>query len=684
MQKKQNTKSRATDLLIILFCLAGTAVSGMLFWQEYNRTLVKLNEAPVGTIVFKNRTAHRKIENRIAWDRLKQTSPVYNGDTIRTADLSEAIITFPNTITHISIFENTLIQVFYSDAEGARIDVSSGNLDVTAGSGNVVISGGASTVEIGQGSRISLNRDSEGFGLAVSEGSARVNGTDLGAGGVLSLLADGSPNPNPAIALTAPEGLTRVLGSPEGGAQVLFSWNTANFNSGTHVVLQTAQDKAFTRIVESREIRGASSAVLSFPPGMYFWRALPVQGTEPVGGSHPSGRIEVLPAVSLSSFAPAQETVFTFPGDSSVPFSWSAIEGAGGYLFEISANEDMSAPEISRRLEGTAVVQTGLKTGRWYWRVRPVLPEHIRGDVSSAVRTFSIEQGSVVPAVPVLIFPGESAYLNSETPNLLWKYDSGVESWTVEVADNPQMSNPMVQQRTNANFYSFTSGNTLQIGKTYYWRVIAQTGTLSSSAVAQSFIPEDPAVLASRTIRRSPVPAPIEPAAPEPVVSVPEPPPPPVITEPAAPVIAEPVPESPVVEDRQLTTVSGIGTITGTVPADGYVVSLERLAKAPNLVFNWEGRSRDYYFSLYRADGEAIIVMTSVNEPRYRFQYPEILEAGEYIWQVFERDNQGMWPDAPSVAKRFTVTTEPVTNTAGPALIKQLPTSDPGVLYGNP
>jgi hypothetical protein len=133
-----------------------------------------------------------------------------------------------------------------------------------------------------------------------------------------------------------------------------------------------------------------------------------------------------------------------------------------------------------------------------------------------------------------------------------------------------------------------------------------------------------------------------------------------------------------------LTAVSGTGTITGTLPAEGYAVSLEQLAKAPNLVFNWEGESGTYYFSLYRADGEAIIVMTSVNEPRYRFQYPEILEEGEYIWQVFERDSQGMWPDAPSVARSFTVTTEPVTNTAGPALIKQLSTSDPGVLYGNP
>ncbi|MDR1306501.1 MAG: hypothetical protein LBK74_02870 [Treponema sp.] len=733
MRKRKSTKSRATDFLIILFCLAGASVSGMLFWQEYNRTLVKLNEAPVGTIVFKNRTAHRKIENRIAWDRLKQTSPVYNGDTIRTAELSEAVITFPNAVANIGVFENTLIQIFYSEAEGARIDLTSGNLDVTAGSGSVFVSSGASTIEIGQGSQVSLNQSSEGLGLAVSEGTARVNGTDLESGGVLSFLADGSPNSNPAIAMTAPGGFTRVLGSPEGRSAVLFSWNTANFNSDTRVLVEAAQDKGFTRIVESRDVQGASSATLSFPPGMYFWRAVPVQGSGPVSGSHPSGRIEVLPPVSLTVFTPAQGKVFTFSGDSRVSFSWSAVEGAAGYLLEISANENMSAPEVSRRIQGTSVVQTGLEEGRWYWRVEPLFPDQIQGAaVSSGARDFSVVRGSIVPAIPVLTFPAESDYINSENPNLLWRYDPGVESWTVEVADNPQMFNPLVQQSTNVNFYSLASGEALQIGTTYYWRVTAQGGVAASSAV-QSFIPEDPAVLAARSIRRPPVPVPAvpEPVS-EPVVAglaaaevvpaepviaepveppVPEPPlvvePEPAalaVVEPEPPVIAEPAPEPPPLpvqepppapgpvrsetrEEilRRLTAVSGGGTITATFPMEGYAVSLEQLAKAPSLVFNWEGQAREYYFSLYRTNGEAIIVMTSINEPRYRFQYPTILEAGDYVWQVFERDSQGIWPDAPSVARRFTVTSGPASNAPTvPAIIKQLPTSEPGVLYGNP
>lgn len=54
----------------------------------------KLNEQPIATITFKYKTAPRKFMDRVVWDRLRQDSPVYNGDTIHTATLSEANIWF--------------------------------------------------------------------------------------------------------------------------------------------------------------------------------------------------------------------------------------------------------------------------------------------------------------------------------------------------------------------------------------------------------------------------------------------------------------------------------------------------------------------------------------------------------------------------------------------------------------
>lgn len=65
----------------------------------------KLNEQPIATITLKYKTAQRKFMDRVDWNRLRQDSPVYNGDTIHTATLSEANIWF-NDENVIEMIEN--------------------------------------------------------------------------------------------------------------------------------------------------------------------------------------------------------------------------------------------------------------------------------------------------------------------------------------------------------------------------------------------------------------------------------------------------------------------------------------------------------------------------------------------------------------------------------------------------
>ena len=67
MRKKLNL--RAVDFIIIIFCVAGICSSAAAFWRVYNATLVKANEDPVGTIIFKKRSAERKFIDRSMWDR---------------------------------------------------------------------------------------------------------------------------------------------------------------------------------------------------------------------------------------------------------------------------------------------------------------------------------------------------------------------------------------------------------------------------------------------------------------------------------------------------------------------------------------------------------------------------------------------------------------------------------------
>ena len=91
---KKRTKFRLRNDLAVPFwisifiCLLGAASSFQMFYKSFFRALEKMNEEPIAIITFKYKTAQRKFLERVVWDRLRQNSPVYNGDTIHTAELS--------------------------------------------------------------------------------------------------------------------------------------------------------------------------------------------------------------------------------------------------------------------------------------------------------------------------------------------------------------------------------------------------------------------------------------------------------------------------------------------------------------------------------------------------------------------------------------------------------------------
>ena len=134
MKKKTKFKSK-NDLLIpfliaILICLIGAAISYWFFHMSFFRALSKMDEEPIATITFKYKTAERKFMDRVIWDRLRQNSPVYNGDTIHTADISEATIWFEDGTT-LDLAENTMAQVFLHDdgTLGADLEFGDANVD---------------------------------------------------------------------------------------------------------------------------------------------------------------------------------------------------------------------------------------------------------------------------------------------------------------------------------------------------------------------------------------------------------------------------------------------------------------------------------------------------------------------------------------------------------------------------
>ncbi|MCL2043220.1 MAG: hypothetical protein FWG89_03675 [Treponema sp.] len=379
-----------TDKIISVVCLAGFIICVIVFRQIYTGTLSKLNEEPVGTIIFKKRTAQRKFVDRAVWDRLGQESYIFNGDTIRTIEFSEAIISFRDEQTLLTIYENTMIQVFYSDWEGARIEFTNGQLEIDSSSRQSVITGSGSGIAIN--GQTQLSRSNSGFRMSVLEGEAVFNNEKLMPGDLLAVNANGDPVLLPSIAMTSFGSSPRFLAASGGSAAVVFSWNEHNFTSDTHVIVEVSLDRRFNNIVRSSTVTD-SSITIAIEHGSYWWRAYPVSGGSnvPANDLYPSGTIEIIPLSSIQLLSPARVS------EHDVNFSWTAAGGASAYILEVSAYADMRDPVVSRQVAVTRARQSGLENGHWYWRITPVFPRRITGShPPSAISDFILQQGGII------------------------------------------------------------------------------------------------------------------------------------------------------------------------------------------------------------------------------------------------------------------------------------------------
>ena len=134
MKKKRNTRLTVSfaDIFTGIICFAGMFYCLFLFWKDINISFSKANEEPIAVIYFKKNSAQRKLIDGNIWERLKTASPLYNGDKIRTAALSEAFAIFEDC-SKIDLHENTLIQIF-STKNKSSIEFVSGSISVLSGS----------------------------------------------------------------------------------------------------------------------------------------------------------------------------------------------------------------------------------------------------------------------------------------------------------------------------------------------------------------------------------------------------------------------------------------------------------------------------------------------------------------------------------------------------------------------
>ncbi|MDR2491465.1 MAG: FecR family protein, partial [Spirochaetaceae bacterium] len=307
MSVEKNVQRRRGTLVlnvcVYLFLSAGAFTGAFLLYRSIYE-VIQRDVPPIGTLSFKLKSVERRFSGRMVWGNVTEESPVYSGDILRTGSESAAgAVLLTGDV--IDMGENTLIQIFYDELRGARLELQDGQLALKTTGAPLTLKAGGKAITAGAGSAITV-RSGEKVEMVTHEGSVEVeeNGVvqTLAAGqvytedvspveGVAGDPAEPVPG-EPALSVTQPLSGAEVASLPGG---VPFSWDAAALEPDEPVRVEAARDPQFRVIAASDEVNGgAGTVLLPLREGDWWWRIYRPQREDGQAALN-SGRLKVAP-----------------------------------------------------------------------------------------------------------------------------------------------------------------------------------------------------------------------------------------------------------------------------------------------------------------------------------------------------------------------------------------------------
>ena len=534
MKKKTKFKLRNSFFLpfinAIFICFLGATLNSLFFYKSFFRALTKLNEEPIATITFKYKTAQRKFLDRVVWDRLRQNSPVYNGDTIHTSSLSQATIWFSDG-NIMDLSENTMAQVFLSEDKSLRAELSGGEafIDSTDADGGMTLTANGVSLQLEKGSSLSAkNASSDEAGGAsdvsvqVVKGSASVvsdvKGEKLAvqAGEALVVKENGNYQ-EPSLVLSSPKINERILYYSKENYEIPFSWNF-NFNdldkqkqNSVSYELTVSKDKNFSQIAYQNSFENQTDVKVPLEEGNYWWKlsAKFLESAESAESSSSqsakssaqkekiyvqTGKFHILQSLSPELLVPAENFEYSYrTRNPAVRLIWTEAAYASSYRLEISNNADFSPCVIDTRLSLASAIISTLSEGVYFWRVTPYYTINKIGLAStSKTGSFIITKKGEL-SEPKLMVPAENGIINTELAQkgaaFSWKMEDEATKYTLRISDSEDFSHSIVTEETSDNHFLLNpKTKKLKDGK-YYWSVSYEDveGNISPASTVRSF-----------------------------------------------------------------------------------------------------------------------------------------------------------------------------------------------------
>ncbi len=476
MRKK--AKLKLTDVLFVLLCLLASLFCLVKFWLELNKTFSK-KETPIAVIEYKYKIAQRKILDELVWDRLRQKSDVYNGDTIRIAPQAEATIYCVDK-NSIELHENTMVQIFLVNGT-LQLSSSYGKFSAKTES-KMIIKYGNNIINLDANSKASFDSSANGFSIQMEKGNAvlqKDGGNYEINQGIKTMLQDDGTMIQSHLVVLNPSVNQRIINFEKDAIEYDFEWNSDINN----ILIETSPVKDFSRDVSKKIVKNVSKSSINVPNGVTFWKVttLPEENSK-ISSETVAGKINSIYSPVPELISPKEDSITTYRNKlPSIRLSWTESEKASSYELKIADNKQMNNPVIVKRASSCSYTVTTLEKGNWYWTVTPFyITDDIGYGKTSLTGHFEIKQSFEMQA-PVLLLPKDSDLVSTKVQTGTTKaYKNIVFSWQdepeasfyeIKIWGENSASTPVVKENVNKNYFSLDTSKVDLANGLWYWQV---------------------------------------------------------------------------------------------------------------------------------------------------------------------------------------------------------------------
>ena len=258
---------------MVIFCLICGMAGVYLFWQNVNQSYKK-NAPPIGYVSYQYHEVERRFAERLIWGHVEKGVPIYSGDLVRTGGLSDTTLNFLNGDS-VSLFENTLIQIFYDERQGVRIAHTSGELVANSSNGVLAIVSHNKEIRAEAGGAVRIR----GGGTTFEAIAEKKNAVILSGGETLNIAegrgalldADGTVTEHPFVSVEVPQSVESIAAN-DLPRKVLFRWKTQDIEENELLRLDAARNRALSTDLISRDFYGSTETELDLDAGTWWWR----------------------------------------------------------------------------------------------------------------------------------------------------------------------------------------------------------------------------------------------------------------------------------------------------------------------------------------------------------------------------------------------------------------------------